>query len=89
MSSLKTDSRVKKEARAVLNTTIRKDVFDDFKTTCKKTGIPMNTVIEAFMRQFNTGEFYLKLGKEKIDVDMEWITDCAICTIDFVQFDYL
>lgn len=71
MSSLKTDSIVKKEDRAVLNTTIRKDVFNQFKITCKKTGIPMNTVIEAFMRQFNTGEFYLKLGKEKIDIDIK------------------
>lgn len=71
MSSLKVDSNTKKNDRAILNTTIEKNTLNDFKISCKKAGIPMNTIIEAFMRQFNTGDFYLKLGKDKVDVDLK------------------
>lgn len=38
--------------RGVLNTTIDKDVLEKFKAHCKASGLPMNTIIEAFMSQF-------------------------------------
>lgn len=60
MSSLKIDA-VKKE-RSVLNTTIDAKVFDEFKKSCKSTGVQMNTLIECFMRQYTEGCFYLNLG---------------------------
>lgn len=63
MSSLKTDGKAKE--RSALNTTINKEIFDEFKKSCKKSGVPMNTLIETFMRQYNEGGFYLKFTKEK------------------------
>ena len=67
MSSLKTD--VKMSERGKLNTTIDYEVFEAFKRKCKTYGIPMNILIETFMRQFANDEFYLKLGKN-IRVDL-------------------
>ena len=71
MSSLKTES-VAKEERSPLNTTINKQVFDEFKIKCKVTGIPMNALIEVFMKQYNSGEFKLRFAKDdSIRVDLE------------------
>ena len=66
MASLKTN--VKANSRGVLNTTINKNILDDFKRTCKTSGVAMNTLIEAFMRQYNEGNFYLKFGSTEKDV---------------------
>lgn len=61
MASIKTNAdRIE---RGVLNTTIDKDVLDNFKTHCKSAGLPMNTILEAFMIQFTNGEFVLRVGK--------------------------
>ena len=60
-----------KPKRAMLNTTIRQDVMDDFRTYCKAMNCPMNMVLEAFMTQFANGEFVIKLGKNKVDLDFE------------------
>lgn len=68
-------ARIKSEAdkieRGVLNTTIDKEVLDCFKAHCKAAGLPMNTVIEAFMEQFTNGEFVLKIGKSSNRLDIE------------------
>ena len=71
MSSLKTKGSKNKIPRAVLNTTINKDIFDEFKISCKDIGIPMNVIIETFMRQFNDGGFYLKFEKEKKKINLD------------------
>lgn len=69
MSSLQT--KAKSSDRASLNTTIDREVFNEFKASCKKSGIPMNTLIESFMRQYSAGEFYLKFGKTRmIEVEL-------------------
>ena len=74
MSSLKTTINNPKN-RSALNTTIKTEVFNEFKKNCKVCGVPMNVLIEAFMRQFNEGGFYLKFGKEgkekKIKIDFK------------------
>lgn len=67
-------ARVKSDAvpqeRAMLNTTIDKEVLDGFKAYCKELGLPMNILIQAFMQQFIDGEFQLKIGKaNKLNVD--------------------
>ena len=62
MSSLKTDI-ISSENRMALNTTINKELLENFKARCKYDGIPMNTCLEAFMRQYLKGEFYLKFSK--------------------------
>lgn len=54
-----------------LNTTIKPEVLAEFKANCKKAGVPMNTLIEAFMRQYNEGGFYLKFGRESKQIDVE------------------
>lgn len=55
---------VKKKAnRGVINTTVDKHVLRDFRDKCDYIGCNMNVVLEAFMRQFATGEFTIKLGK--------------------------
>ena len=59
------------QRRAMLNTTINKDVLDGFRDYCKEINIPMNVVLEAFMTQFADGQFSLKLNKNKMIVDIE------------------
>lgn len=63
MSSInvKDDSELKRK-KEPLNTTIDGAVLNSFKAACKKTGIPMNVIIETFMSQFTSGEFRLKFG---------------------------
>ena len=64
MSGLKTDREIKRE-KAMLNTTIDKEVFEDFKATCKASGMRMSTLLETFMRQYSDGEFTVKFVKNK------------------------
>ncbi len=70
MASLKVNGDINNN-RVQLNTTVDKDILDEFKRSCKQIGIPMNVLLEAFMQQFSAGEFYLKLGKTKRDTDIE------------------
>ena len=70
MSGLKTDREVKRE-KAMLNTTIDKKVFDEFKATCKASGMRMSTLLETFMRQYNDGEFTVKFVKNKSVLELE------------------
>lgn len=69
MPSMKSDSERNK--RATLNTTIGEDALAGFKGYCKELGYPMNLVLEAFMHQFNSGEFVLKIAKaNKMSVEL-------------------
>lgn len=61
-----------KQERGILNTTIDKEILDDFKNCCKKLGLPMNLLVQSFMQQFVEGDFSLKLGKNnKMNIDFE------------------
>lgn len=71
MSSLKVDMK-KPNNRAALNTTINKEVFEEFKRSCKISGVPMSTLIETFMRQYNEGGFYLKFGRDMKQTNLEF-----------------
>lgn len=62
---------VDKTNKAILNTTIDKDVMDNFRVYCKSMGCPMNVIIEAFMTQFAQGQFVIKLGKNTVDLDLD------------------
>lgn len=42
-----------------LNTKVNKEVFDRFKEICKRNGLPLNIVIEIFMRQYADNMFPL------------------------------
>ena len=57
--------------RLMLNTTISKEVLDEFRNYCKEIGCPMNIVLETFMRQFCNGDFYFKLGKDKREIEVD------------------
>lgn len=70
MARVKSDAVQKK--RAMLNTTIDQEVLDEFKAYCKELGLPMNLLLETFMKQLVSGEFTLKFGKaNNIEVDLE------------------
>ena len=63
-----------KQERSVLNTTISKNVLDDFRDYCKSVNLPMNTVLETFMYQFAQGQFSFRLikgDKNKMELDLE------------------
>lgn len=70
MSGLKTDREIKRE-KAMLNTTIDKKVFEDFKATCKASGMRMSTLLETFMRQYSNGEFTVKFVKNESFLELE------------------
>ena len=60
-----------KQERAMLNTTINKNVLDSFRSYCKRINCPMNMVLETFMEQFAEGQFTFKLNKNKMSLDIE------------------
>lgn len=60
-----------RQKRAMLNTTIDKDVLNHFRDYCKHINCPMNMVLETFMKQFAEGQFSFRLGKNKTEVDIE------------------
>lgn len=49
--------------RAAFNTTIDVEVQKQFREYCSDIGMPLNIVLEAFMKQFSSGEFELRFGK--------------------------
>lgn len=51
--------------RTAFNTTINVDVDvqKQFREYCDEIGMPLNIVLESFMKQFANGEFELKFGK--------------------------
>ena len=69
MSGLKTDREIRRE-KARLNTTIDKEVFEDFKATCKASGMRMSTLLETFMRQYSDGEFTVKFVKNESKLEL-------------------
>lgn len=74
-----------KKETGKLNTTIKPEVLAEFKYNCKKNGLNMNTIIEAFMRQFNEGGFYLKFGREnqvEVELDKKEYSDKVVKAID-------
>lgn len=57
--------------RMPFNTTINTDVQNEFREYCMEIGIPLNVVLEAFMKQFSKGEFQMKFGKNnQIGIDL-------------------
>lgn len=51
-------------ARKQFTTTIEEDLQNDFKAACAKEGMPMNNVLETFMRAFASGKFKMELKYE-------------------------
>lgn len=49
----------KKLPTKALNMQINKDIFHEFKVKCKERGLPLNIVIEVFMRQYGNRKYHL------------------------------
>lgn len=60
----------KKLPTKALNMQINKEIFYEFKVKCKERGLPLNVVIEVFMRQYGNGKY--PLDKERI---IKWQDD--------------
>ena len=52
-----------KRPRKALNTTIDEEVLNDFRDYCEYLVIPMNVVLEMFMKQFAERQLECKLVK--------------------------
>lgn len=61
---------VKKLPTKALNMQINKEIFYDFKVKCKERGLPLNVVIEVFMRQYGNRRYPL----ERMDI-LRWKED--------------
>ena len=60
----------KKLPTKALNMQINKEIFYEFKVKCKEQGLPLNIVIEVFMRQYANGRYHL----DKEDI-LKWKDD--------------
>ena len=60
----------KKMPTRALNMQINKEIFYEFKVKCKERGLPLNVVIEVFMRQYGNRRYDL----DKVDI-MRWRED--------------
>lgn len=68
MSRLKADAKAAK--RAPLNTTIDEEILNEFKAYCKELGLPMNMLVQSFMRGMTDGSLILRIGKNnRIEID--------------------
>lgn len=54
----------KKDGRQYLNTNVDKEILDNFRIACAEINTPMNTILEAFMKQFGSGELDMKFTVE-------------------------
>lgn len=64
-------SNVTAKERSMLNTTINTEVLNDFKDYCKEQGIPMNLLLELFMRDIIHGKFALKFDRVETNKEDE------------------
>ena len=60
----------KKLPTKALNMQINKEIFYEFKVKCKERGLPLNIVIEVFMRQYGNRKYHL----DKEDI-LKWKDD--------------
>ena len=51
-------------ARKQFTTTIEEDLQNEFKAACAKEGLPMNNVLETFMKAYVEGKFRMELKYE-------------------------
>lgn len=60
----------KKLPTKALNMQINKEIFYEFKVKCKERGLPLNIVIEVFMRQYGNRKYHI----DKEDI-LKWKDD--------------
>lgn len=52
-------------AKKTFGTSIDENIIQDFKVACAKNNIPMNTVMELFMKAYASGRFKTEIQYEK------------------------
>lgn len=52
-------------------TSIDTEISDKFKKTCEDYGLKMNVVLEALMKDFNSGNYVLTVSKDGISIKRE------------------
>lgn len=52
-------------------TSIDTEISDSFKKTCEDYGLKMNVVLEALMKDFNSGNYVLTVSKSGISIKRE------------------
>lgn len=82
MSSISND--IAKLKSSALNTTINAEVLAAFRLKCKQQGVQMNTIIEAFMRQYIKGGFYLKFGRDTGTIEVE-LDESEVDSVDIAH----
>jgi hypothetical protein len=50
--------------RKAFTTSIEESIQNNFKSICAKNGLPMNTVIELFMKAYSENRFKLEIEYE-------------------------
>jgi antitoxin component of RelBE/YafQ-DinJ toxin-antitoxin module len=50
--------------RKQFTTTIDEDIQNNFKSACAKDGMPMNNILEVFMKAYYEGKFKMELKYE-------------------------
>lgn len=55
--------------RKTFASSLDEDVQNTFKTKCAESGLPVNVVLEAFMKAYNAGEFEVKMIKKKLSIE--------------------
>lgn len=86
MASLQTNT--KGMERAVLSTTIKKDILENFKSYCKLHGYPLNMILDIFMEQFVKEDFMLKLSNNYINQYESNVKHIFNGVLDIDIFDY-
>lgn len=52
-------------------TSIDNDISDEFKKACDEYGLKMNTVLEALMKDFTSGNYSITVTKNDISIRKE------------------
>lgn len=52
-------------------TSIDTDISDDFKKACDEYGLKMNTILEALMKDFSSGNYSITVSKSGISIKKE------------------
>lgn len=52
-------------------TSIDTDILDDFKKSCDEYGLKMNTVLEALMKDFSSGNYSITVKKSGVSIERE------------------
>lgn len=52
-------------------TSIDTEISDNFKKTCEDYGLKMNVVLEALMKDFNSGNYVLTVSKSGVSIKRE------------------